>query len=121
MMDRERLDKHINEVYSCSADYPWLQYPKHAVYRHRSNRKWFGVVMELPKSKLGLETDEAVDVLNVKCEPFLISSYLKESGFFPAYHMNKKHWITIALDGSVDDDTVLFLLEMSYDVTAKKR
>lgn len=119
-MNREELIKHIAEVYSTDAEYPWASSPNSAVFRHQSNRKWFALVMDLPKERLGLHEDGVIDILNLKCDPILIGNLRQEKGFFPAYHMSKTHWITIALDGSVDADKIKWLLDLSFDLTNKK-
>lgn len=94
-MDRKKLETFTLETYPASADRPWLQYPNYEVFRHSSNQKWFAVVMDLPKSKLGLQGEERVDAVNLKCGPILAGSLLMENGFFPAYHMRKDSWITV--------------------------
>ena len=76
--------------------------------------------MYIPKSKLGLREDGMIDVVNLKCDPVLIGSLRMEKGIFPAYHMSKDKWISVALDGSVDDEQVKMLLDMSYELTALK-
>ena len=76
--------------------------------------------MDVPKNKLGLEGADALDVVNLKCDPILIGSLRKESGIFPAYHMSKANWVSVALDGSVPDEQIKMLLDMSYDETAPK-
>ena len=119
-MDRQKLETFILETYPASADRPWLQYPNYEVFRHSSNQKWFAVIMDLPKSKLGLQGEERVDAVNLKCGPILAGSLLMENGFFPAYHMRKDSWITVALDGSVADDKIKMLLDVSYQATAPK-
>ena len=119
-MDRQKLKTFILETYPASADRPWLQYPNYEVFRHSSNQKWFAVVMKLPKSKLGLQDEERMDVVNLKCDPILIGSLLAEKGFFPAYHMRKDSWITAALDGTVSEEQLKLLLDMSYLATAPK-
>ena len=50
----------------------------------------------------------------------MIGSLRLEQGFFPAYHMNKDKWISVALDGSVDDEQLMFLLDMSFELTDVK-
>lgn len=119
-MNRDDLEQFINENYNAESDYPWLKYPNYEVFRHSNNRKWFALIMDIPKIKLGLPGTDIIDVVNFKCDPLLIGSLLKEAGFFPAYHMNKESWITVALDKSVNDDTIKMLLDMSYDATALK-
>ncbi len=120
MLNRENLDKYISEIYGVTSEYPWLQYPGFAVYRHRGNKKWFAVVMNLPKSKIGLSGDEVVNVVNLKCDPIMTGSLHKEKGIYPAYHMNKSYWISVFLDGTVDDEKLKWLLDISYDLTASK-
>jgi len=73
--------------------------------------------MEIPGEKLGLPGDDAIAVVNLKCDTRLIGSFREEKGIYPAYHMSKAHWLTVALDGSVNADKLKFLLDMSYDLT----
>ena len=119
MLSRENLDKYISETYGVTAEFPWIQYPGFAVYRHGNNKKWFAVVMNLPGSKFGLP-DETVDAVNLKCDPIMTGSLHKEKGIYPGYHMNKSYWISVLLDGSVDDEKLKWLLDISYDLTNAK-
>ncbi len=119
-MDREELEEHIRSNYSTEPDYPWIKYPDYEVFRHTSNKKWFALIMEVPKDKLGLPTNDILSVVNFKCDPILIGSFISKAGYFPAYHMNKTSWITVALDGSVPDDEIKMLLDMSFEATAPK-
>lgn len=119
-MNRADLEKYILENYNAETDFPWIKYPSYQVFRHKIGRKWFALVMEIPKNKLGLKSDEIIQVVNFKCESILIGSLRKEEGFYPAYHMNKDSWITAALDGSVPDDKIKMLLDMSFDMIDSK-
>lgn len=119
-MNREELEAYILEQYSTEPDYPWSDMPLAAVFRHVSNRKWFALVMEVPRDKLGLSGTAPLDVVNFKCDPILIASLRGEAGIFPAYHMNKASWITAALDGSVPRETIELLLDVSYELTKSK-
>ncbi len=119
-MKREELEAYIAQTYNAQADYPWAKYPRDEVFRHSNNGKWFALVMEVPKARLGLAEDGILDVVNLKCDPILIGSLRGRPGFFPAYHMNKDSWITVALDGSVEADEVKALLDMSFELTRVK-
>ncbi len=119
-MNRSELRDYIQNNYSAEVDYPWLKYPNYEVFRHSNNQKWFALIMDVPKNKLGLQGTELLDVVNFKCDPILIGSIRGETGIFPAYHMNKEQWITVALDGSVSDEQIQMLLDMSYEATAPK-
>ena len=119
-MNRAELERYIANTYSVQPDYPWSDTPDAAVFRHFDNKKWFAIIMKVQKCKLGLEGSEKIDIVNFKCEPVLIDSLLNESGFFPAYHMNKVKWITAALDGTAQNDKIKMVLDMSFDLTSLK-
>lgn len=119
-MHRKDLEQYIFDNMSCDSDYPWLRFPNYEVFRHKDNKKWFAIIMDIPRSKLGIKENGIIDVVNFKCDKIIMGSLLNEPGIFPAYHMNKSNWITVALDGSVSDDTVIRLLGLSYDITAPK-
>lgn len=118
-MNRECLDKHIVDVYKTEAEFPWVSAPSYAVYRHKSNNKWFAVIMEIPKIKIGLEEEGNINVVNLKCDPLLVGSLILDNGIHPAYHMSKTHWITVCLDGSVDKEKIKWLLDISFTLTNK--
>jgi len=119
-MNRAEFEQFILEHYGITPDYPWMKYPNFEVFRHVNNQKWFALVMDVQKDKLGLSGVSFISVVNLKCDPILIGSLRSEPGFFPAYHMNKDGWITVALDGSVPDEKIKVLLDMSYGMTAPK-
>lgn len=119
-MTREQLKEYILEQYGIAEDYPFGNDETSAVFRHSSNKKWFALVMNIPASRLGIQSDKHIDVVNVKCDTLMLGSIIRENGIYTAYHMNKAHWISIALDGTADDDKVKWLVDMSYDMTKKK-
>lgn len=120
-LNREQFIQYISDEYGIDGEYLWASSPLSCAFRHPGNRKWFALVMDVPKNKLGLAGSDALDVVNLKCDPILVGSLRKEPGIFPAYHMNKANWITVALDGSVPDELIKMLLDMSYDATVPKR
>ncbi len=120
-MKRDGFEKYIEETYGANAEYLWRSAPSFAVFRHQDNRKWFAVLMDIPKSKLGLSGEELVSVVNLKCETLLIDWLVHDKGIFRGYHMNKSYWITVLLDKSVDDEKIKWLLQMSFDITKKKK
>lgn len=116
-MERKELFEWAKETYGTIPDYPWKDW--NAVLRHKDNNKWYALVMEVAESKLGLQGDRVVDVLNIKCEPMLIGSLRLKQGFFPAYHMNKDKWISIILDGTVPSEEIKDLIDLSYKLTKR--
>ncbi len=120
-MDRKRFEALIEEKYGISADHPWTSTPNNTVFRHKGSKKWFALTMNIKKSLLGLEGEGSVDAVNLKCDFFLLCSLIEEDGFYPAYHMNKNHWITMLLDGSVDDAQAEKLLDISFTLTQNQK
>jgi hypothetical protein len=115
-VDREDVFEYVNEEYGTRPEFLWSKYPLYAVLKH-TNNKWYGIIMNVPKEKIGLEGREEVDIIDVKCPPDMIANLRSGNGFFPAYHMNKEHWITILLDGSVEDGQIKQLIDLSYELT----
>ena len=120
-MKREELKSFILENYIAATDRPWQKYPSFEVFRHPGSGKWFALIMDLPRGRLGLSGFGTLDVVNLQCDPVLVASLQGGSGIFPAYHMNKENWLTVALDGSAPDDILRALHDMSYDLTRPKR
>ena len=120
-MNRQELEKYIYDNYGVKSEYPWIKYSTFAVFRHISSKKWFAVIMNIDKSKLGIKEDGQIDVVNLKCDANIVPSMWEQQGVFPAYHMNKEHWLTVALDGTAKENNIKFLLALSYDLTAQKK
>lgn len=121
-MKRNEVIKIINETYSVDAEYLW-DGETHAVFRHPVSNKWFGIIMEVKKKSLhisGFEnSDETEDVMNVKAAPILIEDLLHEEAFLPAYHMNKKYWVSIRLE-LVTEDALKKLVDESWNLVKPK-
>ena len=90
------------------------KYPENTTYKARENEKWFVLVMPVARHALGLPGEGVVYVMNVKAKPELISMIVGAEGYLPAYHMNKQHWLTVLLDGTVPAEQVLERIEDSY-------
>lgn len=118
---RDEVLAYAAERYGATAEYLWARYPGYAVLRHDDNQKWYGILMDVRREKLGLPGEGSVDILDVKCDPDLGGALLSEKGFLPAYHMSRKSWITVLLDGTVDKDMIFSLLDRSFDLTASRK
>lgn len=114
---KNRLIEYTQTSTDIQIDHPFKKFPDYKVLRHKSNRKWFGLIMVVEKNKLGINTNDKVEIINIKSDPELISTIKNSSGLFPAYHMNKNNWLTILLDGSVPFEQIISLLDYSYKLT----
>lgn len=119
-LKREEIFEYVKNQYGTVPEYLWETSPKSAVLRHK-NGKWYAVLMQVEKSRLGLEEESMVDIINVKCEPDMVGLLTQTYGFLSGYHMNKKYWITMLLDGRVSEAKILDFLDLSYDLIDQKK
>ncbi len=116
---RNELTAYIKKKYGALPERLWMRFPDYVVFRHSDNQKWFAVIMDVPKDRLGMKGDGAVDILNVKvADPFFADLLTGQKGICRAYHMNRNNWVSILLDGTVPADQIYGLLEESYLATA---
>lgn len=111
----------IKEQWGDLPDYPFAKLPTYGAFRHPSNNKWYALVSQIPRNKLdGSGSQEEVEVVNLKVDAREIAELLSQSGIYPAYHMSKKSWVSVLLDGTVEDQTIFALLEKSRDLVGPK-
>ena len=112
-MNRQELAAYLTGTYSVEGEHLFAKYPSFLVFRHNGNRKWFAVIMDIPRKNLGLSGGGEISVVNLKCDTRLIASFREEPGIFPGWHMNKTHWVSVALDGTVEDEKIKFFHDKS--------
>ena len=118
-MTKQQLFEYCLNTYGTSPDYPFDEDFETAVLRHADNRKWYAIVMRVSRRKFGLDSDELIDVVNLKLPTEMFGSFGAADGVYPAYHMNKLHWISVLLPDA-PDDVVLFLTNVSFEATRAK-
>ena len=104
------------DSYATQPDYPFDEDFETAVLRHADNRKWYAIVMRVSRRKFGLDSDEVIDVVNLKLPTEMFGSFCASDGVYPAYHMNKLHWISVLLPDA-PEDVVSFLTNASFEAT----
>ena len=121
-MDRQMVYDYIKQKYKVLPEYPWRKYGGNAVFRHSDNNKGFALVMDIQRDRVGLAGEDYVDVINLKVDDmFFRDLIIQENGIMPAYHMNKVHWISVLLDGTVPEERVFDLIDMSFLATASAK
>ena len=118
MKKQEFLELCLN-TYGTSPDYPFDEDFETAVLRHADNRKWYAIVMRISRRKFGFDSDEVIDVVNLKLPIEMFGSFGASDGVYPAYHMNKLHWISVLLPDA-PDSMVQFLVNVSFESTRKR-
>ena len=118
-MTREQYFSFCRSAFGREPDDPFSGDGEISVLRHADNRKWFALVMKVPGKKFGIDRDGAVDVVNLKLPVEMSGSFGASDGVYPAYHMNKLHWISVLLS-EASDETIEFLTNVSYEATKRK-
>ena len=106
--------EYAREKYGDELEFLWERYPDAAVLRRKDNQKWYALFMTIPKSKLGLDSGEPAEIIDLRFDMDELPKKVDGERYFPGYHMNKKHWITMLLDGSVPIEEILDCIDESY-------
>lgn len=115
MSDRQLIIRYAKEKYGTEPEYLWESTPDAAVLRNTHNKKWYGLVMSVRKSVVGLDGEGYIDLLNVKCSSLVREILIGEGKAIPAYHMNKRLWISVFID-KVSEQELCGVLDESYDL-----
>ena len=110
----------IKTQFGATPDYPWPDDAPYSFVFRCPNKKWFTLVMKIKYRQLGLNSDEAVWVVNMKAEQDAIPTLIDRKSIFPAWHMNKKHWITVLLTAATDFEKLCELTKKSYEFVNRK-
>ncbi len=116
----KRLIAYVREKYGDEPEYLWEKFPDNAIWRRKDNQKWYGAVLTVARQKLGMAGEGSVEVLDVRADPTQIALIVDGVKTFPGYHMNKKHWISLPLDGSIPFGDVTLFLEESFEIAGER-
>lgn len=114
MNQAQQLTDYIRKKYNAVVRNPWMKNPEHTTFTDRYSEKWFALIMKINQKTLGIKGDSEIYVVNVKADPEFISLITGVEGYFPAYHMNKRHWLTILLDGTLPIEQIYDRVDESY-------
>lgn len=119
-MTKQDFLEYCLNTYGTSPDYPFDDLLETAMLRHTDNRKWYAIVMIVSRRKFGFDSDEVIHVVNLKLPTDMFGSFGTADGVYPAYHMNKLHWISVILPDA-PDDVVQFLVNVSFEATKYRK
>ena len=114
----KRIMAQVQEDYGNQLEYLWEKSPDAAVLRHEGNQKWYAVLMRIPWDKLDKGREGLVEAVNLEHDQ--VAALLSQKGIYPAFHMNKRYWLSLTLDDTLSDEMVLKLMERSWNLTVKK-
>ena len=107
---------YVKNKYGDELEFLWEKSPKNAVIHRESSNKWYAVILTISKRKLNLDSDKIIEVINLHNIAEEIEKLIDNKKYFPAYHMNKKYWCTICLDGTVELEKIYKLIDISYEL-----
>ncbi len=117
--EAKKIILYVREKYDDELEYLWKKFPDNAIWRRKDSNKWYAALLTVSRRKLGLDSDELVEIINLRVRPEEISDLIDEIQYFPGYHMNKKSWYTICLDGSVSVEEICERIDVSYRLAKK--
>lgn len=113
------LIEYVREAYGDELEFLWEKFPDNAVWRRKDNQKWYGAILTVVGSKIGLDTERIVEIVDLRMKPEQKDELLVREHYYPGWHMNKKNWYTIVLDAGVSDDELCRRLDESYELAVK--
>ena len=116
----QEIIKYITDKYQDELEYLWEKFPENAIWRNQNNRKWYGVILTVTASKLGINSNKKLEIINLRYSKDEINNIVDNIKIFRGYHMNKNSWITIKLDGTVNIKNIYNLIDNSYKLSLKK-
>ena len=114
-----RISKLIKEKYGDDPFFEWESTPDFGVFKNKDTKKWYALIMNIERKKLNAGSGK-FDIVNIKLDKEKIPELLKEKGYYPAYHMNKKYWVSISLDDVLNDESIMKLIDESYSHSCGK-
>ncbi|MDO5561736.1 MAG: MmcQ/YjbR family DNA-binding protein [bacterium] len=116
----QQIIEYVKKKYNGELEFLWKKFPRNAIWRNQRNRKWYGALLVVEKKKIGINEEGEIEIIDLLAQPEKIEKLIDGEKYLTGYHMNKKHWLTIKLDGSVNLKKICDFIDQSYQLTAKK-
>lgn len=113
---RERVFDFVRAELNTELETPWAKHPEFYVMKTANRQKWYGLMMRISYQLLDPQQSGIVDVLNLKAPPLKIVDLIDYQTFYPAYHMNKKHWVSVVVDEKINLKQLQALIRQSYQL-----
>lgn len=110
---------YVSKKYHDELEYLWEKFDHNAIWRNQKNKKWYGILLTISEEKLGIKSDKEVEIIDLRFQKENIENIIDGKTIFPGYHMNKKSWITIKLDDSMETNRICDLIDNSYRLSIR--
>ncbi|MBD5544970.1 MAG: hypothetical protein HDR01_12245 [Lachnospiraceae bacterium] len=115
----QKIIEYVRKTYGDELEFLWEKFPDNAVWRRKDNKKWYGAILSVQKNRLGFASAEFVEIIDLRLQPELMEDLVLREHYYPGWHMNKKRWYTIILDGSIPDEELFQRIGTSYELAKK--
>lgn len=115
----DKIIGYARENYGDREEYLWEKFPDNAVLRRQDTKKWYAAILTVPYKKFGIDREGSVEVIDMRMEPEELEKTVDGKIYFRGWHMNKKHWISMLLDGSAPYEEIIRRLNESYALATK--
>lgn len=115
----QMIIKFVREFYGDELEFLWTKFPDNAVWRRKDNKKWYGAILTVVGKKIGLESDGIEEIIDLRMNPTEAEVILSGKHYYPGWHMNKKSWYTLVLNGSIPDEELKERMKESYKLAEK--
>ncbi|MCI8956334.1 MAG: hypothetical protein HFG29_05000 [Eubacterium sp.] len=109
----------VREIYGDELEFLWTKFPDNAIWRRKDNKKWYGAILTVAGKKIGLESDKIEEIIDLRMNPADAQTVLSRDNYYPGWHMNKKSWYTLVLNGSIPDEELKKRIRESYKLAGK--
>lgn len=111
--------EYVRKKYGDELEFLWTKFPENAVWRRKDNQKWYGAILTVTGNKIGLDTDEIVEIIDLRMKAENREAILSREHYYPGWHMNKKSWYTLVLDNCIADEEIKLRITESYELAKK--
>lgn len=115
----QKLIEYVRNKYGDEPEYLWKKFSNNAVWRRKDTGKWYGALLSISTSKLGLTPSKAAEIIDLRIQPENMENLIDHKLYFPGWHMNKKHWYTMILDESITFEELCQRIDESYNLATK--
>lgn len=115
----QQIVAYVQAKYGDEVEFLWKKSPKNGILRRKDTEKWYAAILSVSQSKIGFTTNEKVEIIDLRIQPEKIDDLIDGVHYLPGYHMNKKSWYTICLDGSLSIAEIESRIDESYLLAIK--
>jgi len=116
----EELLSYVQNTYGDEIEYPWKDMDA-AVIRSHLTKKWYAVFMKVHPSKIGLDGSQPIRIMDLHGTAEQVTALVDGEKYFPGWHMNRKYWYTVCLDGSIPMLELQRRIDESFELSQPKK